>query len=83
MIFNICSHNPINIKQLINKINMKTKIKTKIKKIQKNNIEVLDTNGDNRKIKKYLNIKKFKNIFKEIPKIIDWYDKEKIWKLGD
>jgi len=83
MIFNICSNNPINIKQLINKINMKIKIKTKIKKIQKNNIEVLDTNGDNRKIKKYLNIKKFKNIFKEIPKIIDWYDKEKIWKLGD
>ena len=83
MIFNICSNNPINIKQLINKINMKIKIKTKIKKIQKNNIEVLDTNGDNRKIKKYLNIKKFKNIFEEIPKIIDWYDKEKIWKLGE
>ena len=83
MIFNICSNNPINIKQLINKINMKIKIKTKIKKIQKNNIEVLNTHGDNQKIKKYLNIKKFKNIFKEIPKIIDWYDKEKIWKLRD
>jgi len=80
-IFNICSNNPININQLINKIDNTIKIKTKIKKIAKNNIEVLNTNGDNRKIKKYLNIKKFKNIFNEIEKIIKWYKVEKIWKL--
>ena len=33
------------------------------------------------KIKKYLNIKKFKNIINELKKIIDWIENPKIWKI--
>ena len=60
-----------------------TNIKNKviIKKVGHNKVEVFKTHGDNSKIKKYLNIKKFKNIINELKKIIDWYEKEKIWKI--
>jgi len=80
-IFNICSNNPIKINVLISKIQEYTQKKAIIKKIKHNKVEVLKTHGDNSKIKKYLKIKKFKNIIDELKKIIDWYEKEKIWKI--
>ena len=80
-IFNVCSNNPVDISKLLNVITKYTKIKTKIQKVGKNEIEVFKTHGDNLKIKKYLKLNKFKNIFYEIEKIVNWYKKEKIWKL--
>ena len=80
-IFNVCSNNPVDISKLLNVITKYTKIKTKIQKVGKNEIEVFKTHGDNSKIKKYLKLNKFKNIFYEIEKIVKWYKNEKIWKL--
>ena len=81
IIFNICSNNPINIKKLMNKIIDYTNLKTNIKKVRRNKIEVLNTHGDNKKILNFTKIKKFKNLYTEINKIIDSYKKEKIWKI--
>ena len=53
----------------------------KIIKKKRNKIEVLKTHGDNKKILNYLNIKLKKNIFIELPEIINWYKKNKIWKF--
>jgi UDP-glucuronate 4-epimerase len=79
-IFNICSNKPINLKLLLNKINKIIKIKNKIFKVKRNNADVLITHGDNSKIKKFLKINKFRNIFNEIREVIYWYKKNKIYK---
>ena len=79
-IFNICSNKPINLKLLINKINKIIKIDKKIFKVKRNNADVLITHGDNSKIKKFLKINKFRNIFNEIRDVIYWYKKNKIYK---
>ena len=80
-ILNVCSNKPINLSELIMKINKLTQINTKIIKIERNQIEVLKTHGDNKKIRNYLKLKKFKNILDEIENIIEWYKSEKIWKI--
>ncbi len=82
-IFNVCSNKSININKLVNTISLQVQKKPKLVKRERNKIEVLKTHGDNRKILKYLNVKLSKNIFKELPKIIDWYQKNKIWKIKD
>ena len=79
-IFNICSNKPINLKLLLNKMNKIIKIKNKIFKVKRNNADVLITHGDNSKIKKFLKINKFRNIFNEIRDVIYWYKKNKIYK---
>jgi UDP-glucuronate 4-epimerase len=79
-IFNICSNKPINLKLLLNKMNKIIKIKNKIFKVKRNNADVLITHGDNSKIKKFLKINKFRNIFNEIREVIYWYKKNKIHK---
>jgi len=43
-------------------------------------VDVLNTHGDNTKIKKYLRIKKFKNILEELENIIKSYKDNKIFK---
>jgi UDP-glucuronate 4-epimerase len=75
-IFNICSNKPINLKLLLNKMNKIIKIKNKIFKVKRNNADVLITHGDNSKIKKFLKINKFRNIFNEIREVIYWYKKK-------
>jgi UDP-glucuronate 4-epimerase len=80
-IFNICSNNPIKINFLISRMQNYLIKKAIIKKVHHNKVEVFKTHGDNSKIKKYLKIRKFKNITNELNKIIDWYEKEKIWKI--
>jgi|TARA_B110000971_G_scaffold97173_1_gene99973 UDP-glucuronate 4-epimerase len=79
-IFNVCSNNPSSLLLLISKMKKILNIDTKIVKISRNVADVLMTHGDNRKIKKYLKIKKFRNIFSEIKNVIDWYKKNKIYK---
>ena len=80
-IFNICSNNPIKINFLISRMQNYLTKKAIIKKVHHNKVEVFKTHGDNLKIKNYLKIKKFKVITNELNKIIDWYEKEKIWKI--
>ena len=80
-IFNICSNKPIRMNVLISEMQKYIKRKAIVKKISHNKVEVFKTHGDNSKIKKYLKIKKFKNITHELKKIIEWYEKEKIWKI--
>jgi len=80
-IFNICSNNPIKINFLISRMQNYLIKKAIIKKVHHNKVEVFKTHGDNSKIKEYLKIRKFKNITNELNKIIDWYEKEKIWKI--
>ncbi len=80
-IFNICSNKPIKMNILISVIQKYLTKKAIIKKVSHNKIEVFKTHGDNLRIKNYLKIKKFKVITNELNKIIDWYEKEKIWKI--
>ena len=82
-IFNICSNNPIDLNKLVKFISNFLNIKPKIIKKKRNSIEVLKTHGDNKKILGFLKIKLRKNIFFELPTIIDWYKKNQIWKLKD
>ena len=56
-------------------------LKQKIIKKKRNSIEVLKTHGDNKKILGFLKIKLARNIFFELPTIIEWYKKKQIWKL--
>jgi UDP-glucuronate 4-epimerase len=80
-IFNICSNNPIDLNKLVKFISNFVNIKPKIIKKKRNSIEVLKTHGDNKKILSFLKIKLTKNIFFELPTIINWYKKNQIWKL--
>ena len=79
-IFNVCSNNPSSLPLLILKIKKILNIDTNVVKIRRNMADVLMTHGDNGKIKKYLKIKKFRNIFNEIKDVIEWYKKNKIYK---
>lgn len=79
-LFNICSNNPIKISKLISKISKITLINPKIIKVKKHKADVLKTHGDNSRIKKYLNLKKFKNVFDELSAIIKWYEKNKFYE---
>ena len=80
-IFNICSNDPIDLNKLVKFISDFVNIKPKIIKKKRNRIEVLKTHGDNKKILSFLKIKLKKNIFFELPAIIEWYKKKQIWKL--
>ncbi len=79
-IFNICSKNTIHIKKLIS--DLKKLINIKFININKNNLDVFKTNGDNKKVKELLGFKRsFTKIEKVLPEIISWYKKKKIYKL--
>ena len=80
-IFNICSGKPIDINKLSLFISKLIKIEPYLVLKKRNIIEVIKTHGSNKKILKFTNYKIEKNIFQELPKIIDWYKKNKIWKL--
>lgn len=79
-IFNVCSSKPIDLKLLMSKMKEIIKNNNKIVKKKRHDADVIKTHGDNTKIKKYLKIKKFKNIIKEITTIINWYKEYKIFK---
>ena len=61
-------------------MNFLTKKKSRLIMTKFQKADVLKTHGDNKKIKKFLNIKKFTNFDKGLKKTIDWYVKNKIWK---
>ena len=72
-VFNICSNKPQNILQIVKRFNLKNK--TKIKLIQMHKADVLDTHGNNSKIKNYLKFNKFANFEKIFDKVFNWYEK--------
>ena len=80
-IFNICSSKPIDIFKLSIFISKKLKKEPNLVFKKRNKIEVIKTHGSNKKILKLLNCKVNKKIFMELPKIIDWYKKNKMWKI--
>ena len=80
-IFNISSNKPINILKLISAVSKITSISPKIIKIEKHKADVLKTHGSNIKIKKYLNLKKFRNIYNELLPIVKWYKDNKFYKF--
>jgi len=74
LILNICSNNPIYIKNLINYLSKKTNF-FKIKNIKNNKIEAIKTHGENYKLKKITNFKKFSDFYTSVDKTISWYKK--------
>ena len=71
-IFNVCASSPIGIKILIKEIK-KYFPTIKIKNIARNNADVKDTFGSNKKIVNILGIKKFTNYKIGLKKTIKWY----------
>jgi len=71
-IYNVCSNKPILITKVLSLIEDRVG-KIKYKNISKNIADVLDTHGDNSKIKKEIGYMNFKNFKIELNKLIDWY----------
>jgi UDP-glucuronate 4-epimerase len=79
IIFNVCSNNPVNIKNVIELIKKYYGF-VRIKNVKKNKLDIMDTHGSNYLIKKYTNFKKFTSIKKAIKNTFFWYAKYKIYK---
>tara|TARA_B100000989_G_scaffold159389_1_gene119005 strand:+ start:9251 stop:10210 length:960 start_codon:yes stop_codon:yes gene_type:complete len=73
-IFNICSNKPLNLNEII-KFMKKNDINPKIKKIALQQADILKTHGDNSKLLKYINYKKFADWRESLKKTIEWYKK--------
>ena len=79
-VYNICSNNPVNINEIIEHFKKNWKFKLKYRSIIK--ADVIKTHGSNTKIKKLVNYKNFTDIKVGIEKSLDWYLKEKIYKIS-
>ena len=76
-IFNICSNNPVNLKQIISFMK-KNNITPKIKKVSLQKADILKTHGDNSKLLKHIKFTKFSNWKESLKKTIVWYQKNMI-----
>jgi len=76
-IFNICSNNPLNLKQIISFMK-KNNITPKIKKVILQKADILKTHGDNSKLLKHIKFIKFSNWKESLKKTIVWYQKNMI-----
>ena len=76
-IFNICSNNPVNLKQIISFMK-KNNITPKIKKVSLQQADILKTHGDNSKLLKHIKFTKFSNWKESLKKTIVWYQKNMI-----
>lgn len=72
-VFNICSNNPISTNSIIQSLSAHFKSKLRYEKA--NNIEMLKTHGDNKKIIKMTFFKKFSNFNEKVLLCIKWYRK--------
>ena len=70
-IFNICSNNPVSIKWVLNQIN-KEFGEPKIIKKPKQKADVYKTHGNNKKISKITEFKKYTEISKGLKNVIEW-----------
>ncbi len=75
-IYNICSNNPQLIKRVFTYIKKECG-NIKYKNIKKNKADVLNTHGDNSKIKRDFKIDKFQNFKNELIEIVNWYKSTK------
>jgi UDP-glucuronate 4-epimerase len=73
-ILNICSGKPEHIGRLVKYMSKKTGFK-KIINTKRNNYEIYKTHGSNTKLKKFINFRKFSNIYEKIDNIILWHKK--------
>jgi len=76
-ILNICSNNPINLKEIVSFMK-KNKINPKIKKVTLQKADILKTHGDNSKLLKNIKFTKFSNWKECLKKTIVWYQKNMI-----
>jgi len=79
-IFNICSNNPQNILKISNYIK-KNLGNFKIKFVKKHSADVFKTHGNNLKVKKITNYKKFSNVQDAIKLTFEWYKQNHIHKI--
>tara|TARA_Y100001970_G_scaffold293656_1_gene442017 strand:- start:12712 stop:13671 length:960 start_codon:yes stop_codon:yes gene_type:complete len=79
-IANVCNSKPVNIRDICNKFEKDYNFKS-IKLVKKNKADVLNTHGDNSKIKKILRIKKFTSFDKGFKKTTNWYFRNSINKF--
>jgi nucleoside-diphosphate-sugar epimerase len=75
-IFNVCSNNPIRIKDLIKFLSNSLNF-NKIKNAKSIKFEVYKTHGSNKKLMKITNFKNFSNLYEKIDNIILWHKKYK------
>ena len=75
-IYNICSNNPQLIKRVFTYIKKECG-NIKYKNIKKNKADVLNTHGDNSKIKRDFKIDNFQNFKNELIEIVNWYKSTK------
>ena len=80
MIMNICAGQKVNMMSLTKKI-LRIYPKAKIKNIGAHKADVYQTLGDNKKIIQELKIKRFTKITIGLKKTIDWFNRNKIYKL--
>lgn len=80
-VFNISSGKPIYIKELVKNICGKEDLKF-IKNVKKHPADVYKTHGCNKKIKKFLGIKRNFNFKKDLFELISWYKKNKIYNIS-
>ena len=78
-IFNICSNKPVNIKKIVNFIDLNL-FKVNIKNEPRNFLDVRKTHGNNKKILKVVKYKKFQNYKNALIRLYNWYSKNKIYK---
>ena len=79
-IFNVCSNKPIKITKIINFFQNKYG-GVKIKKILRNKLDVKNTHGSNKKVKKVTSFSKFTDYKSGVKNSFEWYNKYKIHKI--
>ena len=82
-LYNVCSNRPLKVANIINEMQRNLnglKIKTVNRKMLKK-IEVNKTHGNNKKILKLIENYKFTSFKKALKNTIDWYMKNKIYKI--
>lgn len=79
-VFNICSNKPIKITKIINFFNKKYG-NIKIKNILRNKLDVKNTHGSNKTVKKFISFNEFTDYKSGIINSYEWYKKYKIHKI--
>ena len=74
-IFNICSNSPINLFEVIKKINSITNKKPKLYKRKLQRADVVKTHGQNKKILKFIKNYKFTSVDEGLSNTVLWFKK--------
>ncbi len=74
-VFNICSNNPIPLMKMIKFLDFLSNKKCKIKKTKFVKVDVLKTHGDNKKILRLINKRRFLKLEEGLKNTFDWFKK--------